>query len=53
MSSDKQRLFVTMPLAGQVAIIDTNDLRVLNSIDAGAKATRITLQHDENISGGK
>lgn len=47
MSRDKQRLYITMPSAGQVAVIDTNDLRVLTSIDAGAKATRITLQHDE------
>ncbi|HEV2827555.1 MAG TPA: cytochrome D1 domain-containing protein [Pyrinomonadaceae bacterium] len=47
MSGDKQRLFVTMPLAGEIAIIDTATWKVLTNLNAGAKPTRLVLQHDE------
>ncbi|MGA9996760.1 MAG: cytochrome D1 domain-containing protein [Pyrinomonadaceae bacterium] len=47
MTGDKQRLFVTMPLAGQVAVVETAGWKVLANLDAGAKPTRIRLQHDE------
>jgi YVTN family beta-propeller protein len=47
MTSDKQRLFVSMPLAGQIAVVETAGWKVLTNLDAGAKPTRIRLQHDE------
>jgi YVTN family beta-propeller protein len=47
MSGDRQRLFVTMPQAGQIAVIDTATWRVVANLDAGPKPTRIALQHDE------
>jgi YVTN family beta-propeller protein len=46
MSGDKQRLYVSMPLAGQVAVIDTNTWKVVASVDAGVKPTRVALQRD-------
>lgn len=47
MTGDKQRLFVTMPLAGQVAVVETAGWKVVSNLDAGAKPTRIRLQRDE------
>jgi YVTN family beta-propeller protein len=46
MSGDKQRLYVSMPLAGQVAVIDTNTWKVVANIDAGVTPTRVALQRD-------
>jgi YVTN family beta-propeller protein len=46
MSSDKKRLYVSMPLANQVAVVDTLTWKVLTNIDAGAKPARLALQHD-------
>jgi YVTN family beta-propeller protein len=47
LSSDQHRLFVSMPTAGQVAIIDTDDWKVLANVDAGRSPARITLSPDE------
>src|SRR5713226_1473533 len=47
MTSDQKRLFVASPLAGQVSVIETSSWKMLAQIDAGAKPTRIALQHDE------
>ncbi|HEX8150538.1 MAG TPA: hypothetical protein VF591_25365 [Pyrinomonadaceae bacterium] len=46
LSPDKKRLYVSMPLAGQVAVVDTAAWKVSANIDAGAKPTRVALQHD-------
>jgi len=46
LSADKKRLYVSMPLSGQVAVIDTITWKVIANLDAGAKPTRIVLQHD-------
>ena len=46
MSSDRKRLYVSMPLVSQVAVIDTITWKVVTSIDAGVKPTRVALQHD-------
>jgi YVTN family beta-propeller protein len=46
MSGDQKRLFVTMPDSGQVAVIETSSWKVLTQINAGAKPTRIAIQHD-------
>jgi YVTN family beta-propeller protein len=47
MTGDKQRLFVTMPLAGQIAVVETASWKVVSNLDAGARPTRLALQHDE------
>lgn len=41
------RLFVTIPLSNQVAVVDTTTWRVLQSIEAGLKPSRLALQKDE------
>lgn len=43
-----ERLFVTLPLVNQVAVIDTRTWKVAKYIDTGGKPTRITLQPDQN-----
>jgi YVTN family beta-propeller protein len=43
---DHKRLFVTMPLARQLAVIDTDTFKVLRNIDAGEAPTRVALQPD-------
>ena len=47
MSGDKKRLYVSIPLADQVAVIDTQTWKVFTTIDTEAKPARLALQHDE------
>jgi hypothetical protein len=42
-SRDGRRLFVTLPTAGKVAVIDTGSFRVLEEVDAGPSPTAISL----------
>ncbi len=46
MSADKKRLYVSMPLVNQVAVIDLLTWKLIANIDAGMKPTRVALQHD-------
>ena len=46
-TSDQKRLFVTMPLANQVALVDTDSFKTVKNIDAGYEPTRAELQNDE------
>ncbi len=46
LTEDSKRLFVTMPLAGQVAVADTETFKVTGSVDAGDAPTRIEMQPD-------
>lgn len=46
-TEDQKTLFVTMPLANQVALIDTETFKVAMNIDAGERPTRARLQGDE------
>jgi YVTN family beta-propeller protein len=48
LSRDREKLFVTMPLLNQVAVVDTRSWKVANYIDTGVKPTNITLQPDQN-----
>jgi YVTN family beta-propeller protein len=43
---DVKRLYLSMPAAGQVAVVDTESFKVVGDIDAGAEPTRIVLQPD-------
>lgn len=47
MSGDKKRLYVSMPLVNQVAVVDTATWKVITNVDAGANPARLALQHDE------
>ncbi|HVF57404.1 MAG TPA: cytochrome D1 domain-containing protein [Pyrinomonadaceae bacterium] len=47
LTSDRSKLFVSMPLVNQVAVVDTTTWKVLSEIDAGTKPTRLALQPDE------
>src|SRR6266850_8564831 len=46
MSADKKRLYVSMPLIDQVAVIDIATWKSIANLDAGARPSRIVLQHD-------
>ena len=47
LTSDRDKLFVTLPLINQVAVIETRGWKVTNYIDTGLKPTSITLQPDQ------
>jgi YVTN family beta-propeller protein len=46
-TSDQERLFVSMPDSNQVAVVDTNTWKVVANIDTGARPVRLALQPDE------
>lgn len=46
MSADRKRLYVSMPLAGAVAVIDTTTWKLIANVDTGGKPTRVSLQND-------
>jgi YVTN family beta-propeller protein len=48
LSRDGERLFVTLPLINQVAVIETQTWKVLTYIDTGVKPKDIALQPDQN-----
>ena len=45
-SFDHKRLFVTMPRAGEVAVVDTDAFKVAANVAAGKAPTRAVLQRD-------
>ncbi len=47
LTKDREKLFVTLPLVNQVAVIDTRSWKVVNYVDAGVKPTSIALQGDQ------
>ncbi len=46
-TEDQKRLFVSMPLAGKVALVDTETFKVVDEVDAGEEPMRAELQGDE------
>ena len=42
-----EKLFVSMPLVNQIAVVDTSTWKVVANIDTGVKPTRVRLQPDE------
>lgn len=46
-TSDQERLFVSMPDANQVAVIDTRSWSVAKNVDVGSGPARLALQPDE------
>ena len=47
LARDGEKLFVTLPLINQLAVVDTRSWKVSSYIDAGIKPTRITVQPDQ------
>ncbi|HKU74116.1 MAG TPA: cytochrome D1 domain-containing protein [Pyrinomonadaceae bacterium] len=47
LTKDREKLFVTLPLVNQVAVIDTRSWKVVNYVDTGIKPTSIALQQDQ------
>jgi DNA-binding beta-propeller fold protein YncE len=45
--NNDERLFVSMPLANQLAVVDTSTWKVVANIDTGMKPMRVRLQPDE------
>jgi YVTN family beta-propeller protein len=45
-TADDSRLFVTMPRAGRVAVVDTESFKVVGNVDVGGTPVRIALQKD-------
>ena len=45
-SPDGKRIYVSMPAAGQVAVIDTDSFKLVANIDAGRSPTRVMVQPD-------
>ncbi|MBI2276154.1 MAG: cytochrome D1 [Dechloromonas sp.] len=45
-SPDSKRIYVSMPLAGQVAVVDTGNFKVQQDIDVGPEPVRLALQPD-------
>lgn len=45
-SRDEKQIFVTMPVANQVAVVDTQRFVVTHNVDAGKNPVRIALQPD-------
>jgi YVTN family beta-propeller protein len=44
---DDRRLFVSMPLLGQVAVVNTEEFKLVGTVDAGPVPTRVVLQPDQ------
>lgn len=47
LTSDRLKLFVSMPRINQVAVVDTTTWKVVANVDTGLKPTRLALQPDE------
>ena len=46
-TEDNKRLFVTMPQAGKLAVVDTESFKVVENVQAGTRPLRVALQADE------
>jgi YVTN family beta-propeller protein len=44
---DRNRVYVTTPGAGQVAVVDATEFKLTSTVDAGPNPTRVALQPDE------
>ena len=47
LTSNRLKLFVSMPRVNQIAVVDTTTWKVIANIDTGAKPARVALQPDE------
>jgi DNA-binding beta-propeller fold protein YncE len=49
LTADRSKLFVSMPLANAVAVVDTMTWKVVAEVGAGARPTRVALQPDGKL----
>ena len=47
LTKDQKHLFVSMPLANQVAVIDTDSWKVVSNVDVGLRPTHLALAADQ------
>jgi len=47
LNDDNKKLFVSMPAAGKVALVDTEAFKVSHEIEAGGQPMRVELQRDQ------
>jgi YVTN family beta-propeller protein len=47
MTANGRRIFVSMPLSNQVAVVDTSTWKVVSNVAAGIRPVRVALQPDE------
>lgn len=47
LSEDHKRLYVSMPVSGKIAVVDTQAFQVTHEIDAGTQPTRVEIQSDQ------
>ncbi|GAB4238008.1 MAG: cytochrome D1 domain-containing protein [Deltaproteobacteria bacterium] len=45
-SADGKRLYVTMPRAGRVAVVETDSFKVVAEVEAGSRPVRVAVQPD-------
>src|SRR5688572_1161568 len=48
LTGDGEKIFVTLPLINQVAVVNTRNWKVTNYVDVGTKPGRITMQPDQH-----
>lgn len=46
---DNKRVFISMPTAGEVAVIDSEQFKLIDSVSAGSQPVRLALQPDERL----
>jgi len=46
---DNKRVFISMPTAGEVAVIDSEQFKLIDSVAAGSHPVRVALQPDERL----
>ncbi|MFJ7792413.1 YncE family protein [Pseudomonas sp. NPDC096950] len=48
-TKDNKRVFISMPTAGEVAVIDSEQFKQIDSVAAGHNPVRVALQPDERL----
>ena len=48
-TQDNKRVFISMPVAGEVAVLDSEKFQLLDSVAAGSNPVRLALQPDERL----
>ncbi|MDN3224844.1 YncE family protein [Pseudomonas nunensis] len=48
-TKDNKRVFISMPTAGEVAVIDSEQFKQIDSVAAGNNPVRVALQPDERL----
>jgi YVTN family beta-propeller protein len=48
-TKDNKRVFISMPTAGEVAVLDSEQFKQIDSVAAGSNPVRVALQPDERL----